>query len=245
MDRRSSELTKYGANAMLATRISFMNELARLCEKVGANVDNVRHGMGADQRIGRKFLYAGPGYGGSCFPKDVEALLKSGEANDVELKVLNAVSEANRDQKQFVASKIKKHFGDMSGKTIAIWGLSFKPGTDDVRDAPAKTIIQEIVAAGGSVVAHDPQGINNFIKMIPASASVKYVDEAYDALKGADALCLVTEWPEYKRPSWNKIADLLNEKVIFDFRNQYMTEKMLEEGFHYQCVGRPDSLVKI
>jgi UDPglucose 6-dehydrogenase len=241
MDRRSSELTKYGANAMLATRISFMNELARLCEEVGANVDHVRLGMGADPRIGRKFLYAGPGYGGSCFPKDVAALLRSGSEHGVELEVLQAVTRANQAQKAFVAEKIKRHFGKLTGKRIALWGLAFKPGTDDVREAPAKTIVAYLLDQGATVVCHDPEGTPNFMHEFGSRANLSYAETAYDALEGADALCLVTEWSEYRRPNWHKVASLMRTKVVFDFRNQYELADVTGEGFHYVCVGRPDS----
>lgn len=241
VDRRSSELIKYGSNAMLATRISFMNELARLCERVGADVDNVRRGMGADPRIGRKFLWAGPGYGGSCFPKDVEALLKTGEKNGLNLSILHAVSQANEQQKEYAASKILRYFNqNLQGKKIAVWGLAFKPGTDDVREAPAKTIVGQILKAGGAVVAHDPQGAENFAKEFGKHDRLTYVESAYDALKGADALALITEWSEYKRPNWEKAAALMGAKVVFDLRNQYTFDSVKKAGFYYECIGRPD-----
>ncbi len=238
MDRHSSELTKYGANAMLATRISFMNELARLCEKVGANVDNVRRGMGADPRIGRKFLYAGPGYGGSCFPKDVAALLKTGQAHGVELDVLHAVTRANEAQKRFVADKVKRQLGEMKGRRIALWGLAFKPGTDDVRESPAETIAGVLLAAGAQVVGHDPEAMPNFQQEVGERQGLSYAKSAYDALQGADALVLVTEWSEYKRPNWEKAKTLMRSHNIFDFRNQYNREEVLGWGFSYNCVGR-------
>jgi UDPglucose 6-dehydrogenase len=239
MDRRSSELSKYGANAMLATRISFMNEMARLCEKVGANIDNVRRGLGADPRIGRKFLYAGPGYGGSCFPKDVMALLRTGSEYGVELDVLQAVTRANLAQKRFVAEKVVAHFGDIKGRRIAVWGLSFKPGTDDVRETPAKTIIEHLVSKGAQVVGHDPEGADNFKREIGDHPAVTYAKSAYAALEGADALVLVTEWSEYKRPNWDKVKTLMRSHVVFDFRNQYSGDSVREAGFIYYCVGRP------
>lgn len=240
MDRRSSELTKYGANAMLATRISFMNEMAQLCERVGANIDNVRIGIGADARIGKKFLYAGPGFGGSCFPKDVSALLRTGEDRGLRLAVLHAVVEANERQKQFVAEKVVKYFkGQIQGKKIVIWGLAFKPGTDDVREAPARTIIEYLLHNGASVVAHDPEAVENFTREIGPVAGLSYSSSSYDALKDADALVLVTEWREYKRPNWNKAAGLMKQKVVFDFRNQYDENALKEAGFYYECVGRP------
>jgi UDPglucose 6-dehydrogenase len=244
--RRSSEMTKYGANAMLATRISFMNELSRLCELVGANIDDVRRGIGADPRIGKKFLYAGPGYGGSCFPKDVEALLSTARQNDCELTVLKAVSHTNKLQKMHVARKIHSYFnGDCKGRKIAVWGLAFKPGTDDVREAPALTILSALVNWGATVVAHDPVAQKTFERAwsqagMPSTA-IAYVDDSYDALKGADALVLLTEWPEYKRPSWEKARELLKAPVVFDLRNQYSFQTLSGQGFHYECVGRPDS----
>ncbi len=241
MSRKSSELTKYTANAMLATRISFMNEIARLCERVGANADDVRRGVGSDPRIGKKFLYSGPGYGGSCFPKDVEALLKSAETHDIELSVLSAVKKANKTQKTWVATKIKKHFGDLRGKKFAVWGLAFKPGTDDTREAPAKTIISLLLEEGATVAAHDPKATKNFSQEMGQVANLSYVENAYDALKDADGLVLVTEWPEYKRPNWGKINTLLKQKVVFDFRNQYPWKEMKSLGYHYICVGRPDA----
>jgi UDPglucose 6-dehydrogenase len=241
MDRRSSELTKYGANAMLATRISFMNELSRLCEKVGADVDNVRRGMGADGRIGRKFLYAGPGYGGSCFPKDVAALRRTATQNGMTLEVLDAVTRANDRQKTWVAEKVEKHFGKLSGKKIAVWGLAFKPGTDDVREAPAKTIVRHLLDKGASVVAHDPEATANFREEFGAHAQLTYAKSAYDALQGADAMVLVTEWSEYRRPNWDKAKTLMKSPVVFDFRNQYLGSVLRQAGFAYAAVGRPNA----
>ena len=245
VDRRSSELIKYGSNAMLATRISFMNELARLCEKVGADIDNVRRGMGSDPRIGRKFLWAGPGYGGSCFPKDVAALVKTGDHYGVSLEVLKSVTTANEAQKKHGARKILDHFGGkLQGKTVAVWGLAFKPGTDDVREAPAITIIEMLLDAGAHVIGHDPQGQDNFSREIGSKKNLSYVEDAYDAAKNADALVLVTEWPEYKRPNFEKIAGLMRTKNIFDLRNQWSFKNLKNHGFHYQCIGRPDASTK-
>lgn len=244
VDRRSSELIKYSSNAMLATRISFMNEMARLCEKVGADIDHVRRGMGSDVRIGRKFLWAGPGYGGSCFPKDVAALIKTGDKYGVSLDILKSVTDANESQKKHGATKVIHHFGgQLTGKTIAIWGLAFKPGTDDVREAPALTIIEMLLDAGAQVIAHDPKGQTNFIREIGSKKGLAYVDNAYDAVKNADALVLVTEWPEYKRPNFEKIGSLMRSKNIFDLRNQWSFQNLKTQGFHYQCVGRPDALM--
>jgi UDPglucose 6-dehydrogenase len=241
VDRRSSELIKYGSNAMLATRISFMNELSRLCEKVGADIDNVRRGMGSDGRIGRKFLWAGPGYGGSCFPKDVAALVKTGDQYGVSLEILKSVTTANEAQKLHGAKKILNRFGgNLQGKTVAIWGLAFKPGTDDVREAPAITIIQKLLEAGAQVIGHDPQGKPNFSREIGSQKNLSYVDNAYDAVKNADALVLVTEWPEYKRPNFDKIAALMRAKNVFDLRNQWSVKSLKTLGFYYECIGRPD-----
>lgn len=239
MDRRSSELTKYGANAMLATRISFMNELARLCDKVGADIDNVRRGIGADPRIGRKFLYAGPGYGGSCFPKDVQALLKTGASYGVELEVLTAVTSANEAQKRHVAERVRAHFGDLKGKRIAVWGLAFKPGTDDVRESPSKTIIEYLCQHGATVCGHDPEAMDNFQMEMSHVKGAVYAKSAYDALAGADAVVLVTEWSEYKRPNWEKAKGMMRTPVVFDFRNQYDQTALKALGFHYECIGRP------
>ncbi len=244
VDRRSSELIKYGSNAMLATRISFMNELARLCEKVGADIDNVRRGMGSDARIGRKFLWAGPGYGGSCFPKDVAALVKTGDQFGVSLEILKSVTTANESQKKHAASKVVRHFhGNLKGKTIAIWGLAFKPGTDDVREAPAITIIETLLDAGATVIGHDPKGQDNFSREIGSKKGLTYVDNAYDAVKNADALVLVTEWPEYKRPNFEKIGMLMRGKIVFDLRNQWSFKNLKALGFHYECIGRPDEIM--
>ena len=240
MDRRSSELTKYGANAMLATRISFMNELARVCDAVGADIDHIRRGMGADARIGRKFLYAGPGYGGSCFPKDVAALQRTAKSVGVELEVLSAVTSANEAQKSWVAAKVQRFYGNLSQKTIAIWGLSFKPGTDDVREAPALTIIERLLDGGARVVAHDPEGVANFQREFGGKPGLSYAKSAYDAVKGADALLLLTEWSEYRRPNWEKARQLMAKSpAVFDFRNQYNAKEIRRLGFHYECVGRP------
>ncbi len=245
MDRRSSELTKYGANAMLATRISFMNELSQLCENLGANVDKVRLGIGSDGRIGKKFLYAGPGYGGSCFPKDVAALLRTSEASGVELRVLKAVTEANHRQKDLSFEKIARYFGDLRGRRIAVWGLSFKPGTDDVRETPAFVIVGRLLEAGALVLAHDPEGTENFAKEFGDHPHLSYGEHAYDVLRGAEALVLVTEWSEYKRPNWDKVASLMaSQRAIFDLRNQYEPWELMEKGFYYRCVGRPDSAVQ-
>ena len=241
MDRRSSELTKYAANSMLATRISFMNEMARLCEKLGADVDKVRVGIGADLRIGRKFLFAGPGYGGSCFPKDVAALIKMGREVNMPMTVLEAVSTANDSQKEFAADKVLAKLPQLKGKKIAVWGLAFKPGTDDVRETPAKNIIRKLLNQGAEVVAHDPEAITNFSEEFGKEERLSYASTAYKAVDGADALVLVTEWSEYKRPNWLKVKKLLAQPTVFDFRNQYNFNDLADKGFEYHCIGRSDS----
>jgi UDPglucose 6-dehydrogenase len=240
MDVKSSELTKYASNAMLATRISFMNELAQLVDKVGGNIDEIRRGMGQDIRIGKKFLYAGPGFGGSCFPKDVEALIKTGEKHGVPLAVLTGTNAANKAHKAYVASKVLGYFGgDLTGKVVTVWGLAFKPGTDDVRDTPSYTIINMLLKAGAKVQAHDPEASDNFHKLIGPHKHLVYMKDCYTALEGSDALVLVTEWPEYKRPDYLRIAQLLRHKAIFDFRNQYRSDELKKIGFHYESIGRP------
>jgi len=245
MDRRSSELAKYGANAMLASRISFMNELAILCEKVGANVDHIRQGIGSDDRIGRKFLYAGPGYGGSCFPKDVAALLKIGAKYETDLSVLKGVDAANKNQGQFVFQKIKKVFPSLSNRRFAVWGLSFKPGTDDIRETPSLGLIRSLIDSGASVVAHDPEGQENFARAFGADSKLSYSDDHYDALSQADALILVTEWNEYRVPDWTKVKSLMQNPVVFDFRNQFDVNEMQRHQFTYECIGRPGANPKV
>lgn len=241
VERRTSELIKYAANAMLATRISFMNEMSRLCEKLSVDIDQLRIGIGADPRIGKKFLYAGPGYGGSCFPKDVSALIRSGQQQDMPLLILQAVEEVNKQQITHLSQKIKNHFRQLEGRKIAIWGLAFKPGTDDVREAPSKTLIRFLLNHGAQVTAHDPQASLRFKQEFGEHSKLTYADSALSAVEKADALVLMTEWSEYRLPAWDKIAESMKQKVIFDFRNQYEFQSMAKAGFHYQCVGRPDS----
>lgn len=243
-DRRSSEMIKYASNSMLAVRISFMNELSRLCDRIGADVDSVRRGMSFDTRIGRKFLWAGPGYGGSCFPKDVSALIKTGEKYDSPLTILRATEEANDAQKNYICDKLHRFFkGDLRGKKFAVWGLAFKPGTDDTREAPAERVVEFLVENGASVVLHDPQGAENFMRHLKAATQhVAIAEDAYEALEQTDGLILMTEWPEYKRPSWQKVATLMRGKNIFDFRNQYDRESIKKQGFQYIAVGRPDDM---
>jgi UDPglucose 6-dehydrogenase len=237
MDERSSELTKYAANSFLATKISFMNEIANMCELVGADVDMVRRGIGADERIGRRFLFAGIGYGGSCFPKDVQALAKSAEENKYDFKILNSVMEVNELQKTVLVEKVKAYYsGDLKGKHFAMWGLAFKPETDDIREAPALYIIDALVEAGATITAYDPEGMPNVKKMI--GDKIAYADNRYDALVNADALLIVTEWSVFRTPDFDFIKEKLNAPVIFDGRNLYDLERMEECGFYYNSIGR-------
>ncbi len=237
MDERSAELTKYACNSFLATKISFMNEIAGLCDKIGADIDLIRSGMGTDQRIGTQFLFAGIGYGGSCFPKDVAALIKTAHDAGYPLHVLKAVEDVNKRQKQLIVEKVKKHFkGQLSGKTLAVWGLSFKPNTDDTREAPSLTVIDLLLKEGVSLKVYDPEAMQDMKKRI--GSVVKYVDSNYDALKGAEALLLLTEWNEFRRPDFDRIKSLLKAPVIFDGRNIYNPKLMREKGFVYYGIGR-------
>jgi UDPglucose 6-dehydrogenase len=237
MDERSSELTKYAANSFLATKISFMNEIANLCEKVGADVDMVRRGIGADDRIGRRFLFSGIGYGGSCFPKDVQALAKSAQENEYEFRILNSVMKVNEIQKKVLVEKLKKYFkGDIKGKRFAMWGLAFKPETDDIREAPSLYVIDELLKAGASVVAFDPEAMNNVKALL--GDQISYAENQYEALKGADALLIVTEWSVFRTPDFDLLENLLKNKVIFDGRNLYDLQKMIDCGFYYNSIGR-------
>ncbi len=237
MDERSAEMTKYAANSYLATRISFMNEIANLCEKVGANVDMVRQGMGSDSRIGKRFLFPGVGYGGSCFPKDVQALAKTAEEHDYDFKILKSVMQVNEKQKHVLSEKILKHFGgNLQGRTIAIWGLAFKPNTDDIREAPALYIIRDLLKAGATVRAYDPEAMKNVQAVF--NGQIHLAEDQYEALIGADALAIVTEWSVFRTPSFKVMKELLKNPVIFDGRNLYDLETMQELGFHYQSIGR-------
>ena len=243
MDERSSEMTKYAANAYLAMRISFMNEMANLCEKAGANVDYVRTGMGSDNRIGKRFLFPGVGYGGSCFPKDVQALAQTADQYNYDFQIVKSVMEVNTRQKEILGRKVKKYYnGNIAGKCFAVWGLAFKPETDDIREAPALELIKELTAAGATVRAFDPEAIEN-VKAQLGSESIYYAEDQYDALKGADALVIVTEWAEFRNPRFEQLADSLKEHVIFDGRNVYSLSKMEELGFHYESIGRPTTTV--
>ncbi|MDP9048126.1 MAG: UDP-glucose/GDP-mannose dehydrogenase family protein [Bacteroidota bacterium] len=237
MDERSSELTKYAANSFLATKISFMNEIANLCELVGADVDMVRRGIGADERIGKRFLFSGIGYGGSCFPKDVQALARSAGENNYDFKILNSVMKVNEIQKNVLVEKVKRYFkGDLKGKKFALWGLAFKPETDDVREAPSLYIIDELLNAGAEISAFDPEAMKNIKGLI--GDKISYAADQYEALRGADALLIVTEWPVFRTPDFDQIDVLLKNKVIFDGRNLYDLEKMIDCGYYYNSIGR-------
>ena len=244
MDEKSAELTKYAANAFLATKITFMNEISNLCELLGADVDMVRKGIGSDERIGKRFLFPGIGYGGSCFPKDVQALAKSSADVSYEFKILDAVMEINEKQKLHLIPKIKAYFNnDLAGKKIAVWGLAFKPNTDDIREAPALTIIDALLAAGAVVSAYDPEAMNN-VKAIYTD-KIKFAERQYDALIDADALVIATEWSEFRTPDFSNMISLLKNKLIFDGRNLFDLNKMEELGFHYVSVGRKTIMPQI
>lgn len=237
MDIPSAEMTKYAANSMLATRISFMNDIANLCEIVGANVDSVKRGIGSDSRIGTKFLNAGCGYGGSCFPKDVKALIKTGDDSGYAMGVLKAVEEVNERQKSVLFQKIYKHYqGHLQGRHFGLWGLSFKPATDDMREAPSLVLIEQLLAAGATVTAFDPVAMNECRRKI--GDRIRYATQMYGALEGADAMIVVTEWQEFKVPKFTYIEKALKEKVIFDGRNIYNPEQMREFGYVYYGIGR-------
>lgn len=237
MDIPSAEMTKYAANSMLATRISFMNDIANLCELVGADVNMVRSGIGSDTRIGRKFLYPGIGYGGSCFPKDVKALIKTAEQNGYKMNVLQAVEEVNERQKSILFEKLQRHFhGDLQGKTIALWGLAFKPETDDMREAPALILINKLLNAGCSVRAYDPAAMQECNRRI--GNTIYYAKDMYDAVLDADALMLVTEWKEFRLPTWAVIRKSMNNPVVLDGRNIYDKKEIEELGFTYHCIGK-------
>jgi UDPglucose 6-dehydrogenase len=237
MDERSAELTKYAANAFLATKISFMNEIARLCEIVGADVDMVRRGVGSDNRIGKRFLFPGIGYGGSCFPKDVQALVRFSSEASYELKILEAVMKVNEEQRVYLIPSIKKYFNNnLKGKHFALWGLAFKPNTDDIREAPALYMVEKLLEAGATVCAFDPEAMNNVKKAI--GNKIEYAENQYAALQNADALIIATEWNEFRTPDFSKIKKSLKNKVIFDGRNLFDVTTMREHGFYYESIGR-------
>jgi UDPglucose 6-dehydrogenase len=238
MDIPSAEMTKYAANAMLATRITFMNQVAQLCEAVGADVQLVRKGIGSDHRIGPAFLFPGPGYGGSCFPKDVKALVRTADGKGVTLGVLKAVEDGNERQKRVLYEKVARHFdGKLKGRTIGVWGLAFKAETDDVRESPALVLVEALLAAGATVQAHDPAAIETARHVL--GDRVRYVEHAYDAVAGAEALVIVTEWREYRNPDFARLKQALKRPLIVDGRNLYEGPRLAELGFTYDCIGRP------
>jgi UDPglucose 6-dehydrogenase len=237
MDIRSAEMTKYAANAMLATRISFMNELARLAEVVGADIEAVRKGIGSDPRIGAKFLFAGAGFGGSCFPKDLRALIHTGRENDVSLSIVAAVEQANERQKRILGERVISHFGgNLAGKRIALWGLAFKPETDDIRESPALTILEQLTEAGAKVTGYDPAAMPNIGAAV--GRDIELSDSAYGAVEKADALVLVTEWHEFRHPDLERLAATMNTRVLFDGRNIWDPAAAREAGFTYYGIGR-------
>jgi UDPglucose 6-dehydrogenase len=241
MDERSSELTKYAANAFLATKISFMNEIAQLCERMGANVDMVRRGIGSDDRIGKRFLFPGIGYGGSCFPKDVQALIMSSEEVNYTFEILKAVEKVNALQKLHLVQKIKAYYNNnLQGKHFALWGLAFKPNTDDIREAPAMVIIDALTGAGASVTAFDPEAMPNVKGQL--GEKIKYVEDQYEALAGVDALIIATEWSEFRTPDFDLMdQQLIQNKIVFDGRNLFDVEKMKNLGYYYESIGRSDA----
>jgi UDPglucose 6-dehydrogenase len=237
MDEKSAELTKYAANSFLATKITFMNEIANMCELLGADVDAVRRGVGTDSRIGKRFLFAGIGYGGSCFPKDVQALAKSAQEVNYDFDILKSVMHVNEKQKTKLIPQIKKYFGgDLKGKTIALWGLAFKPYTDDIREAPALYNIDELLASGATVRAYDPEAMDNVKELL--GDKIEFCDTQYSALEGADALFIATEWPVFRTPDFDKVSELLTSRTIFDGRNLYTPEEMKDLGYTYFSIGR-------
>ena len=244
MDLRSAEFTKYAANAMLATRISFMNELARLAERVGADIEWVRKGIGSDPRIGYHFLYAGAGYGGSCFPKDVKALIHTAQRNDIALEVLTAVESANERQKLVLVDKVVAHFGDdLAGRRFAMWGLAFKPNTDDMREAPSRVVIAELLARGAALRLYDPVAMDEARRVFGTPAGLEYCDDAYEAVRGADALLIVTEWKEFRSPDFDRLKELMNTPRILDGRNLYDPALMARFGVQYHAIGRGQAVV--
>jgi UDPglucose 6-dehydrogenase len=239
MDIRSAELTKYAANAMLATKISFMNELANLAERFGADIENVRLGIGSDPRIGYHFIYPGAGYGGSCFPKDVQALARSADDAGYEAELLNAVEAVNYRQKKRLFEKLSQHYnGELSGKTIAVWGLSFKPNTDDMREAPSRVLMEALWEAGATVKAYDPEAMEETARIYPDQAGLTLCESSYDALDGADALVIVTEWQEFRSPDFQRIKENIRDAVIIDGRNLYEPETVEASGLTYYAIGR-------
>lgn len=238
MDRRSAELTKYAANSMLALRITFMNQVAQLCELLGADVTSIRKGLGSDARIGSSFLFPGPGYGGSCFPKDVKAFIELGKNLGAPMTIMESVDICNQQQKHILADKVKKYFGEsLSGKTLGVWGLAFKPETDDIRESPSIYIIEDLLASNANIKAYDPEAIETF-RRCNDHANITYCSSMYDAVKGVDGLVIITDWNEFKMPDLEKMKGIMKNPVIFDGRNLYSTTKLAEEGFHYFPLGR-------
>ena len=240
MANRSAELTKYAANAMLATKISFMNELAKLCELVDADVESVREGVGSDSRIGPKFLYPGVGYGGSCFPKDVKALISTANDAGLNLQIANAVESVNQDQKSFLLEKLIKKYGEdgIKGKSFAMWGLAFKPETDDIREAPALVLIDLLTKLGAKVSAYDPEAMPNVKATFSNTVGLSFVEDPMDALQDADALLLITEWKQFRNPDWSAVQSRLKSAVIYDGRNLFDPETLRQKGFEYHGIGR-------
>lgn len=237
MDERSAELTKYAANAFLATKITFMNEIANLCEKVGANVDAVRIGIGSDSRIGKRFLFAGIGYGGSCFPKDVQALAKTSKDFSYDFRILTSVIQVNEKQKNILVEKVQRHFdGNLAGRRFAVWGLAFKPDTDDIREAPALHIIKQLLESGAMVSAFDPEAMENVKRVM--GDRIEYANDPYKALQDADALLIATEWSLFRTPDFDRMRNLMKSKTIFDGRNLYDLQRMAELGYYYNSIGR-------
>jgi UDPglucose 6-dehydrogenase len=240
MDERSSELTKYAANSFLATKISFMNEIAQLCERMGADVDMVRRGIGSDDRIGKRFLFPGIGYGGSCFPKDVQALIMSSDEVKYDFEILKAVEKVNANQKLHLVEKIKAYYkNDLQGKHFALWGLAFKPNTDDIREAPALSIIDALTNAGATVTAYDPEAMPNVKAQI--GDKIKYAENQYQALEGATALIIATEWSEFRTSDFDLMEQKIQNKIVFDGRNLFDVTKMIELGYYYESIGRSGS----
>jgi UDPglucose 6-dehydrogenase len=240
MDVRSAEFTKYAANAMLATRISFMNELSRLAERLGADIELVRQGIGSDPRIGTQFLYPGIGYGGSCFPKDVKALVRTARGSGLEPELLNAVESVNEAQKLVLVNKVVAHYGeDLSGRTFALWGLAFKPNTDDMREAPSRVIVAELSRRGARIQAYDPVAREEAERVMAGTPGLSFVEHAVDAVKGADALLIATEWKEFRAPDFDDLRVTLKDRIVFDGRNLYEPELIRSHGLTYFAIGRP------
>ncbi|MCG8577138.1 MAG: UDP-glucose/GDP-mannose dehydrogenase family protein [Flavobacteriales bacterium] len=236
MDEKSAELTKYAANSFLATKITFMNEIANFCERVGADVDSVRIGIGSDTRIGKRFLFPGIGYGGSCFPKDVQALVKSGNEANYKFQIIDAVLKVNNEQKLRLIEKLRNHYGDLSGKNFGLWGLAFKPDTDDIREAPSLYMIQELLDAGANITAYDPEAMDNVRAMF--GDKINFAENQYEAIKDKDALLIATEWGAFRNPDFNRIQENLSSPKIFDGRNLFDLEEMKGKGFYYESIGR-------